>query len=798
MSNAHSPAKKASSIFSISSVATVLMTLYVAIAVSNLYGLMFPLARIDLSKYSYPRDFVHNLWGKNDGASLHMKVYLSTNSRFTLSFLKSEDFHTEPAIDEDDGKVRAASGNILTSPHVLLWDQKLDLHPSLSMSFLLTNLEDHSEECVTDASYQHAVDWLDRAERIFKAERDGEAGILSALSAASGHGIESTSFLLTLYESLARRTRSLLEYLSVIGKKSVVDDDDKENYGFLGRTRFTISPTSPIWSAVQANSTLFVHVLVIRTSGVHVWPPRSIHEVEQALQRASSTHSLLMGQVNMIKYDVPNHIGKPRRFIYRDLVYFWNRYMKGSREMPPWVMAVHKPEEYAAYQQVLDFKQRGMGYPYWKPEVSIKYVTDEDSYPTDYAHQSGMPWVELHGSKLTSEHQTGFAFTPALHVDEMGMTSEKYIPLNKTVTALPLRISFDRSDIVHKTVSTTATAGGMSPARWRLLKQLSAAIEKQKEIGFDESDIDDLKRLVADTNVTLLAITMLASALHLLFEFLTFKSEVSFWKQNKVLIGLSVRSLFLDFFGQTIILFYLIEQESSLLTTIPSAIGCLIALWKCKRAAGLQFVKSTRGGLDTVSWWNWLPRKLTGYELRATRLEESLQRSDNDKNTSNLVKAQDKLMAMTIESDRLATKYLGAVLIPLAAGYTLHSLIYNEHRSWYSWMITSSASAVYALGFVLMTPQLFLNWKLKSVAHLPWRVLVYKSLNTFIDDLFSFIIRMPTMARISCFRDDIVFFVYLYQRFLYPVDASRPVEGGGDGDSLEKKEDSATQKKKNR
>jgi hypothetical protein len=44
--------------------------------------------------------------------------------------------------------------------------------------------------------------------------------------------------------------------------------------------------------------------------------------------------------------------------------------------------------------------------------------------------------------------------------------------------------------------------------------------------------------------------------------------------------------------------------------------------------------------------------------------------------------------------------------------------------------------------------------------------------------LFAFIIRMPTMARISCFRDDIVFIVYLYQRWLYPVDTSRPVEGG--------------------
>ena len=37
---------------------------------------------------------------------------------------------------------------------------------------------------------------------------------------------------------------------------------------------------------------------------------------------------------------------------------------------------------------------------------------------------------------------------------------------------------------------------------------------------------------------------------------------------------------------------------------------------------------------------------------------------------------------------------------------------------------------------------------------------------------------MPTMARISCFRDDVVFIIYLCQRFMYPVDVSRPVEGG--------------------
>uniref|UniRef100_A0AC34F367 Uncharacterized protein n=1 Tax=Panagrolaimus sp. ES5 TaxID=591445 RepID=A0AC34F367_9BILA len=63
--------------------------------------------------------------------------------------------------------------------------------------------------------------------------------------------------------------------------------------------------------------------------------------------------------------------------------------------------------------------------------------------------------------------------------------------------------------------------------------------------------------------------------------------------------------------------------------------------------------------------------------------------------------------------------------------------------------------------------------------------------NTFIDDMFAFIIRMPTAHRIACFRDDIVFLIYLYQRYLYPVDKTRVNEFGetfDDEKKIEKQE----------
>lgn len=66
-----------------------------------------------------------------------------------------------------------------------------------------------------------------------------------------------------------------------------------------------------------------------------------------------------------------------------------------------------------------------------------------------------------------------------------------------------------------------------------------------------------------------------------------------------------------------------------------------------------------------------------------------------------------------------------------------------------------------------MLPQLFVNYKLKSVAALPWRAFMYKAFNTFIDDIFAFIITMPTAHRLACFRDDIVFLIYLVSEICY-------------------------------
>jgi len=139
----------------------------------------------------------------------------------------------------------------------------------------------------------------------------------------------------------------------------------------------------------------------------------------------------------------------------------------------------------------------------------------------------------------------------------------------------------------------------------------------------------------------------------------------------------------------------------------------------------------------------------------------------------------------TEEYDQIAFKYLYWVAVPLLLAYAVYSLLYETHKSWYSFIIATLVGSVYAYGFLMMVPSLYINYRLKSVAHMPGKAMMYKFLNTFIDDLFAFTIKMPTLHRLATLRDDVIFFIYLYQSYKYKVDYTRVNEFGQGGDEEE-------------
>ncbi|XP_068158170.1 lipid scramblase CLPTM1L [Drosophila tropicalis] len=270
----------------------------------------------------------------------------------------------------------------------------------------------------------------------------------------------------------------------------------------------------------------------------------------------------------------------------------------------------------------------------------------------------------------------------------------------------------------------------------RLMLLMEHATQALLTIGFATKDIDEVKGIFSDTNVYLLCGTIFISSVHMLFDFLSFKNDVAFWRKKQSYEGLSTRTTLWRAFSQFVIFLYLLDENTSYLVIVPVGLGTLIELWKCKKILRLH-----------LSFSSFIGRKL--------------------ESTGHLAEVQ------TDQFDRQGMRYLSYLLYPLCLCGAVYSLIYQPHRSWYSWTLNSMVNGVYAFGFLFMLPQLFVNYKLKSVAALPWRAFMYKAFNTFIDDFFAFIITMPTAHRVACLRDDIVFLIYLYQRWLYPVDKNR-------------------------
>lgn len=171
----------------------------------------------------------------------------------------------------------------------------------------------------------------------------------------------------------------------------------------------------------------------------------------------------------------------------------------------------------------------------------------------------------------TVQRGNSYYYLPIVHVDEMGLTSDKYLPLNESTPVLPLKVSL----------------GPMSSQRHMLSAILEQSLRQQKDLGFTDNDIDDVRRMITDTSTSLLAMTIFASVLHLFFEALAFQSDVAFWKSQQRHVGISIRSLVVSLAMQIIVFIYLVTNEASLLVSIPAFVGLCIQLWKVRPSPAL-------------------------------------------------------------------------------------------------------------------------------------------------------------------------------------------------------------------
>jgi len=375
---------------------------------------------------------------------------------------------------------------------------------------------------------------------------------------------------------------------------------------------------------------------------------------------------------------------------------------------------------------------------HWHPNITLNIVYDYTPWVPGQVPPPLDEFVEFTPS-LTN-------YKPILWVNDYWNLNRDYQPINTSTPQLNISITFQPITMFKWQMYSAQQLRN----RFNVLGNLMGEEE-------DDQDQDSVKEAFLETNIYLLVLTFVVSIVHSIFEFLAFKNDIQFWNKKKGVEGLSVRSVFFNVFQNLIVVLYVFDNDTNFVIRMSTFVGLGIEIWKVTKVQDVSFD---------------FENKLFGLIPRI-QLEDKKDYEDSG----------------TKEFDRMAFKYLGMLCFPLAFCYCIYSVIYNEHKGWYSFILGSMYGFLLTFGFIMMTPQLFINYKLKSVAHMPWRMMTYKALNTFIDDIFAFVIKMPTMYRIGCFRDDIVFFIFLYQRYIYKEDKSRVNEFGFSGDMLEEKDE---------
>ena len=367
-----------------------------------------------------------------------------------------------------------------------------------------------------------------------------------------------------------------------------------------------------------------------------------------------------------------------------------------------------------------DFNDSDMWIPYLKfgrSPIRMRFVAED----RDYAVLQRADGVGL--QPLNSSF-----YAPMIYVDELSLQQSAQIelaPFEDNKPAIKLHIKF----------------GSISPMIDALYRQVQASFDLFEGNILGGAELDELKYFLQDENLYRFALTNAISTVHVWFDYLAFRDEVKFYRGKQNLSGVSSSTVIARMMCSLIILLYLIDGGGTSWVVLFSLFSSFaVEVWKVYK---LLRPKVTS--------------KFPYVTIRQLASKEEME---------------------TTEYDRIARRALSYILYPVLFGWSIYALKTYEYRSLYSWFISNMANGVYTFGFISMCPQLYVNYRLKSVAHLPWKVFMYKIFNTFVDDAFAWLVEMPLKHRLMTLRDDVVFVIFLVQVYIYRVDKTRSNEFG--------------------
>jgi len=367
-------------------------------------------------------------------------------------------------------------------------------------------------------------------------------------------------------------------------------------------------------------------------------------------------------------------------------------------------------------------------YKYFNQQVVLRLVQEHRQYGS---------LVRGDGTRLQkhpgpcSEDTAAYCYSPILYVDESALLFSSQIEMAQ-----------QQQQGGHGQVKLHIKVSFVSPLRDVIIRHVAEGVRMAGSI-LHEEEIDEIRWFVSDENIYRFLLTQVISFVHLALDFVAFRDEVAFYVGRTDMGGLSMSSVVTRFICSFVILLYLCDQQrTSFIVLFSVFLGVVADGWKA--------CKVLKPSISNV------------FPFVHFR----------DASDLSMVETE------TAKYDSIARAYLSLLFYPFIIGMALYARRHYSYNSTWSWAISNAANAVYTFGFIALCPQLYINYRLKSVSHLPWKVFVYKIFNTFIDDVFAFLIEMPLKHKLMTLRDDAIFLGFLIQCYLYRVDKSRCNEFG--------------------
>lgn len=335
---------------------------------------------------------------------------------------------------------------------------------------------------------------------------------------------------------------------------------------------------------------------------------------------------------------------------------------------------------------------------YYHPNFTLSFIPESGANPWPNMHPALKQFYVLDPMNgRDASGKNGFYY-PVVYLNTFWQLRSHMTELNLTVPMEKLDLNIHMNTLANWQFSVMATMdeGMKETAR-------KAAAGETVAGGGDGSEFELIKETLLDSNPYLLGTTVVASVLHMIFELLAFKSDVGHWRKKKDNVGVSVRTILSNVVMQTIIFLYLMDnnENTSWMILFGQGMGIAIEAWKITKTVNVRFREP---GPNSV--FNGLLPYVVVFE---------------DKHVLSETEEQ------TEEYDKIAFKWMGIVAVPLLGAYAVYSLIYESHKSWYSFIITTLVGSVYAYGFLMMVSlELYIETNNVSLTKLPGTITLHQ------------------------------------------------------------------------